>query len=413
MIELLKGVRILECTVLPTGDHAGRLLCDLGAESIKIEQPGVGDYIRVLGGQMAPDHSPEHLLVNRHKRSLTLNLKTDEGRRVFYQILPSIDIFVDGFAGDACARLGIGYEDQCKVKPDIIYVQTSGFGRRGPYGQIPVHGYAMSAIAGSVRLRVRDDGLVQEVVEPVEDRNFPGYVEGSLMGALFGAFTAVAALNQRNATGKGAFVDSSGADGVLAAQALDATNVWNRARTTMDDNAPPTVGVDPRECPKYAFYQTKDEKFIQLGAIEPKFWSHFCNAVNRPDLDTRDQTLAADFRNLGGDKGLAYELRDIVATRTLVEWLEMAVKHDIPLGPWNALEEVPLDPHLAAREIIHESVHPIAGPFTTIGWPAPISGQPFDVERHAPTLGQHTDEILGDLGYSSAQIADLREKRVV
>ncbi len=413
MIELLKGLRVLECTVLPTGDHAGRLLCDLGAESIKIEQPGVGDYIRVLGGMMAPEHSAEHLLVNRHKRSLTLNLKSEEGRKIFFQLLPRIDIFVDGFAGDACTRLGIGYDDQRKVKPDIIYVQASGFGTRGPYGQLPVHGYAMSAIAGSVRLRVRDDGLVQEVVEPVEDRNFPGYVEGSLMGALFGAFTAVAALNHRNATGKGVYIDSSGADGVLAAQALDATNVWNRARTTHDENAPPTVGADPRDCPKYAYYLTKDAKFVQLGAIEPKFWRHFCAAVDRPDLSAQDETLAADFRNIGGRKDLAYELRDIMATRTLAEWLELALKFDIPLGPYNALEDAPHDPHLSAREIVHESVHPIAGPFTTIGWPAPVSGQPFNVERHAPTLGQHTDEILVGLGYGLDQIAAFRARRIV
>lgn len=413
MIELLKGVRILECTVLPTGDHAGRLLCDLGAESIKIEQPGVGDYIRVLGGQMAPDHSAEHLLVNRHKRSLTLNLKSPEGRKVFYQLLPDIDIFVDGFAGDACKRLGIGFDDQRQVKPDIIYLQASGFGTRGPYGQLPVHGYAMSAIAGSARLKIREDGLVQEVVQPVDDRNFPGYVEGSLMGALFGAFTAVAALNQRNATGAGCCIDASGADGVLAAQALDATNVWNRARTTHDANAPPTLGADPRDCPKYAYYVTKDGQFVQLDAIEPKFWRHFCTAVNRPDLAAQDETLAADFRNIGGRKDLAYELRDIMATRTLQQWLDLARAFDIPLGPYNTLENVPTDPHLAAREIVHTSIHPIAGPFTTIGWPAPVSGQPFGVERHAPTLGQHTDEILSGLGYEPDQIAALREQRIV
>ena len=414
MIELLKGVRVLECTVLPTGDHAGRLLGDLGAESIKIEQPGVGDYIRVLGGQMAPEHSPEHLLVNRHKRSLTLNLRREEGRRIFYEILPAIDIFVDGFAGDACARLGVGYEDQRKVKPDIIYMQASGFGARGPYGQIPVHGYAMSALAGSTRLRVRDDGLVQEVVEPVDDRNFPGCVEGSLMGALFGAFTAVAALSYRNATGKGVYIDSSGADGVLAAQALDATNAWNRARTVHDANLTPTVGMDPRQSPKYAFYRTLDGKFIQLGAIEAKFWRNFCNAVDRPDLaKAQYRDSPADFRNLAGRDDLAYEIRDIIADRTQAEWLDLAVRRDIPLGPWNSLENAPQDPHLSAREIIHESVHPIAGPFTCVGWPAPISGQPFDVQRPAPTLGQHTDEILTELGYDCGRIAAMREGGIV
>jgi crotonobetainyl-CoA:carnitine CoA-transferase CaiB-like acyl-CoA transferase len=413
LIQLLENIRVLECTLLPTGDQAGRFLGDLGAESIKIEQPGIGDYIRDLGGQMAPRHSPTHMLINRHKRSLTLNLRTDEGRRIFYELLPSADIFVDGFAGDACARLGIGYEDQCKVKPDIIYCQASGFGTAGPYGQMPVHGYMMGAVAGSTTLRVREDGLVQEVVEP-NDLNFPGYVDGPLMGGLFGAFTAVAALNYRNATGKGVYIDSSATDGTLAAQSLDATTVWNLARTVNGDNLPPTVGQDPIERPKYAFYLTKDEKFVLLAAIEHKFWDNFCEAVQRPDLrDVKYLDSPVDFRNVGGRKDLAYELKSIMASHTLAEWMDIARDHDIPLSPANSLDEARSDAHLAAREIIHESVHPHAGPFTTVGWPAPVAGQPFDQRRPAPTLGEHTDEILTELGYSSEAIEELRSRGVV
>jgi crotonobetainyl-CoA:carnitine CoA-transferase CaiB-like acyl-CoA transferase len=413
VIELLRGIKVLECTVLPTGDQAGRLLCDLGAESIKIEQPGIGDYIRELGGQMAPHQSPTHLLVNRHKRSLSLNLRTEEGRRVFYEILPSIDIFVDGFAGDACRRLGIGYEDQCKVKPDIIYCQASGFGTTGPYGQIPVHGYMMGAVAGSTRLTVREDGLVQEVVEPV-DLNFPGYVDGPLMGGLFGAFTAVAALNYRNATGKGVYIDASGTDGTLAAQSLDATTVWNLARTAQRENLPPTVGSNPVDRPKYAFYQTKDGKFVLLATIEHKFWDNFCEAIERPDLrDVKYLDSPVDFHNEGGRRDLAFELSPIMATRTLAEWIDIARVYDIPLSPANTLEGVLDDPHLSAREIIHESVHPQAGPFTTVGWPAPVSGQPFDVQRPAPMLGQHTEEILAGLGYSDEDVQEFRRQGIV
>jgi formyl-CoA transferase len=413
MIELLRGVRVLECTVLPTGDQCGRFLGDLGAESIKVEQPGIGDYIRDLGDMMAPRHSTTHMLINRHKRSITLNLRSDAGREIFYRILPSIDIFVDGFAGDACARLGVGYEEQRKVKPDIIYCQTNGFGTRGPYGQIPVHGYMMGAVAGSTRLKVRDDGLVQELVEPVE-LNFPGYVDGPLMGGLFGALTAVAALQQRNTTGKGAYIDSSGTDGTLAVQSLDASVVWNKARTTQGENLPPTVGQDPTTRPKYAFYLTKDDKFVLLAAIEHKFWDNFCGVVERPDLrEMKYLDSPVDFRNKGGDANLAHILRPIMASRTLAEWMDVARDFDIPLSPAHSLETTLDDPHLRAREIIHESVHPVAGAFTTVGWPAPVAGQPFDVERHAPTLGQHTDEILAEFGYSPAEIHSLRDQGVV
>jgi crotonobetainyl-CoA:carnitine CoA-transferase CaiB-like acyl-CoA transferase len=406
MIELLRGIRVLECTVLPTGDQCGRLLGDLGAESIKVEQPGIGDYIRDLGAQMAPRHSTTHMLINRHKRSLTLNLRSDEGRKVFFEILPSIDIFVDGFAGDACARLGVGYEDQIKVKPDIIYCQANGFGTRGPYGQIPVHGYMMGAVAGSTQLRVRDDGLVQEIVEPVA-LNFPGYV-------FFGALTAIAALNYRNATGKGVYIDSSGTDGTLAAQSLDAMTLWNASRSVQGENEPPTVGQDPIERPKYAYYVTKDDKFVLLAAIEHKFWDHFCDAVDRPDLrEFKYLDSPVDFHNRGGKTDLAHVLAPIMAAKTLEEWMDVAREFDIPLSPAHSMEGTLHDPHLRAREIIYESVHHVAGPYTSVGWPAPVSGQPFGIERHAPTLGQDTDSILSDLGYSAEDIQGLRARNTV
>ncbi|ORB77189.1 CoA transferase, partial [Mycobacterium timonense] len=187
-----------------------------------------------------------------------------------------------------------------------------------------------------------------------------------------------------------------------------------RARTDRGINLPPTVGQDPMERPKYAFYVTKDDKFVLLAAIEHKFWDNFCDVIERPDLrEMKYLDSPVDFRNQGGDKNLAHILRPIMASRTLAEWMDIATKYDIPLSPANSVEGTLQDPHLRAREIIHESVHPVAGPFTTVGWPAPVDGQPFDVERHAPTLGEHTDEILAEIGYSADDIRTLREQGIV
>jgi crotonobetainyl-CoA:carnitine CoA-transferase CaiB-like acyl-CoA transferase len=148
MIKLLEGIRVLECAMLPTGDQTSRLLGDLGADVIKIERPGTGDYLRELGDRITDQNSVFHLFCNRNKRSVELNLRSDEGRAVFFDLLKTADIFVDGFAGDACEKLGIGYAAQREVKPDIIYCQANGFGTRGSYSQIPVHGYMMGAVAG-------------------------------------------------------------------------------------------------------------------------------------------------------------------------------------------------------------------------------------------------------------------------
>ena len=408
MIELLRGVRVLECAVLVQGGHTGRLLGDLGADVVKIENPKVGDYIRDIGGVITPKNSPYHLLHNRNKRSITVDLRSGEGREIFWELLRSADIFVDGFAGSACARLGIGYEEQRKVKPDIIYLQSSGYGARGPYAEIPVHGYMMMAQGGAIHLEMCDDGFVRQTPDP--SAVFQGTFSAPIVGALYGALTAVAALDHRNRTGEGAFVDSSGTDGAIALRGAENVAKWNEERI-LDATAVPNIGHP--NSPKYDYYETKDGKFMVLAAIEPKFWRNFCNAVGRPELGAQlDETYAVDFSSKGGPE-LAAEIQKIFHTRTRDEWMTLAREHDIAMGPANQARDILEDEHVRSREIVYESVHPQAGPFTTVGWPAPVSGQPFGIENDAPLLGEHTDEILAEIGRSAADIASLHEREIV
>ena len=223
MIRLLEGVRVVECAVLFNGDQTGRLLGDLGATVVKVEAPGVGDYLRDFLGQITPHHSPAHMYVNRNKRSMTLDLRSEAGRQVFFELIKTADMFVDGFAGDACARLGIGYEQQRAVKPDIIYAQCSGFGAHGPYASIPTHGQMMGALGGGVKLETGADGLVNDV---------GGLGDGTVVGATNTALTALAALIRRDRTGEGAYIDGAGSDAVLATQWFFATYAWNDDRIT-------------------------------------------------------------------------------------------------------------------------------------------------------------------------------------
>jgi crotonobetainyl-CoA:carnitine CoA-transferase CaiB-like acyl-CoA transferase len=411
MIRLLAGVRVLECAVLPTGDQTGRLLGDLGAEVIKIERPGTGDYLRELGDRITPQNSVFHLLLNRNKRSIELDLRADKGREAFFRLLGEADVFVDGFAGDACEKLGIGYQAQRAVKPDIVYCKASGFGARREYGQIPVHGYMMSAVAGTTELEVTADGVVREVTSP-EGYYFSGSIDGPLSTALYGALTTAAALHHRDRTGEGAFIDAAGADCVLANQCLDAALAWNAERITDRRNPPPPVGLDPRKRPKYTYYQTKDDKVVLLAAIEHKFWDNFCRAVGRADLlDAKDTTFAVDFAD-GGRADLLDVLVPIFRERTAAEWTDVARDFDIPICRANSKRETLSDPHLTAREIVHHSAHPVAGPYTAVGWPAPVLGQPFGQARHAPSLGEHTDEVLAESGYSAEAISALHGRGI-
>ncbi len=404
MIELLKGVRVIECAVLFNGDQTGRLLGDMGADVIKVEAPGVGDYLRDFLGQVAPHHSPAHMYANRNKRSVTLNLRSDRGRELFFELLKTADIFIDGFTGDACAKLGIGYEDQCKVKPDIIYCQCSGFGAAGPYGQIPTHGVMMGALAGGTPVEMGEDGLVRSAGS--------GFGDGTTVGATNTALAGVAALAYRARTGKGTYIDGAGSDAVLATSWFGVTNAWNADRTV--DYQAPGGGARGEEggSAKYQHYETKDGKFILFCGIEHKFWDNFCRAVGREDLlAEKDTTEPVDFAR--AQLGLRREVQKIFHTGTLQEWIAVALEHDIAMGPANSLGDLIDDPHLRAREIIHESEHPHAGPFTSVGWPAPVRGQPFDIFQPAPLLGEHTEEILSGLGRGRAEIDSLREEGVI
>jgi crotonobetainyl-CoA:carnitine CoA-transferase CaiB-like acyl-CoA transferase len=412
VIKLLEGVRVLECAMLPTGDQTSRLLGDLGADVIKIERPGTGDYLRELGDRITDQNSVFHLFCNRNKRSIEIDLRNDEGRRIFFELLESADIFVDGFAGDACDKLGVGYAAQRAVKPDIIYCQANGFGTRGSYSQIPVHGYMMGAVAGQSELQVSDAGVVTEVVNP-QGYYFSGSIDGPLSTALYAALTAAAALRHRDTTGQGCYIDAAGADAVLANQSLDALLAWNSDRITDRRNPPPPVGLDPRRRPKYTYYQTKDDKVVLLAAIEHKFWDNFCRAIDRDDLqDAQNKTFAVDFAD-GGKADLLDELIPIFRSRTAAEWMDIARMYDIPLCPANSKTDTLTDPHLAAREILHHGEHPVAGPYTSTGWPAPVSGQPFDISRPAPALGEHTTEVLAEIGYSAEDVAELHARGVV
>jgi formyl-CoA transferase len=395
MIRLLEGIRVVECAVLFNGDQTGRILADLGADVIKVESPGVGDYLRDFLGQITPHNSPAHLYVNRNKRSVTLNLRTEQGRSVFFDLLRTADIFVDGFAGDASARLGIGYEHQRRVKPDIIYAQCSGFGA-GPYAEVPTHGQMMGALAGTMELEMGNGGLVEQTRTGISD--------ATVIGASYTALTAIAALTYRERTGEGVFIDGAGSDAALATEWFRPTYAWNDSRIT-DRATLPAVGSEGASA-KYQFYETKDRKFLLFCGIEHKFWNNFCDAVGRSDLREDDPTAPVDFA--GGQEALRRELQGIFHTRPLVEWIEVARDHDIAMGPALQVDDLRDDPHVRQREIVYDAVHPAAGPFTYVGWPAPIAGQPFEVFRPAPSLGQDTEQVLFELGYGQERIDALR-----
>ena len=412
MSDLLAGVRVLEAAILLNGDTVGMLLGDLGADVIKVESPRGGDYLRDMLGQLTPHNSPAHVQVNKNKRSIAVDVRTNEGRSIFFDLLATADVFVDGYLAGTCDRLGIGYIAQRAVKPDIIYCHYSGFGSKGPYSRIPTHGQMMNALAGAVAVELGDDGLVHHIDrdEPMGGTRTGG--DGTSAGATHAVAHIAAALFQRERTGKGCYLDAAGSDGVLATGWMAAVYGLNDRRITDRQGLRPP-GQAPFQGAKYQWYATSDERFVLFCCIEHKFWTAFCAAIDRPDLVARaDLDGPVDFGH--SDHPLRRELQAVFSTRTQEEWVAFAVHNDLPIGPSHQTTAPLLDDvHLRERNILFEGSHPQAGPFTYVGEPVIVDKMPYELRRHAPALGEHTDEVLGELGYDQASIDRLRASGVL
>ncbi len=416
MSELLAGIRVIESAMLFNGDTVGAHLGDLGADVIKVEQPTRGDYLRHFLGQLVPGHSPAHVQINRNKRSVTIDLRSEQGREVFWRLHATADVFVDGNAADACTQLGIGYDDQRRRKPDIVYCQYTGYGATGPYAAIPTHGQMMDALAGAYPMEMGADGELHPVppVGPMRGVDTGG--EGTAAGAIHAAFHIAAALVQRAHTGAGCYIDISGTEGVISQAWIAATYALNEHRITDFTTMPATVdGVMTGAT--YQYYECSDGNVVLFCCIEPKFWRNFCRAVGRDDLIAihaggREGGNPVDFGV--GETALRTELQAIIGALPLAHWVGVAAEHDIPMGPaYRSVLEAAADPHLVARGTLHTAVHPQAGEYTFVKEAGIVAGQPYRIRHHAPTLGQHTGEVLAELGYTPTEIATLAGLRAI
>jgi crotonobetainyl-CoA:carnitine CoA-transferase CaiB-like acyl-CoA transferase len=398
---LLADVKVVETGVLMGVDFLGRLLGDEGADVVKVETPQLGDYLRNIMTRFAPDWSTFHLILNRNKRSLTCDARTADGREIMARLLADADVFITGNVGDTNEKLGLDYDAVKRVKPDIVYCQVTGFGASGPYASLPTHGQMMDALGGGAPpMRVNEQGFVEPTGEAVDGSG------GVVIGPLYAAFGVAAALARAARTSAGAYLDVSCADAVIGAKWLGALAMLNPEKV---DTA--WEGKGPGASAKYQHYETKDGRYILFCAIEAKFWKNWCTAAGREDLlgEHRDD-LVVDFA--GGQDDLRREIQKVFHTRTSAEWMQLAIEHDIAMGPALRFDEILDDPHLRARSQVVTEIHPVFGAMRTLGNPIAVPGETFAV-RSAPAHGEHTDEVLAGLGYDKERVAALRAAGVI
>jgi alpha-methylacyl-CoA racemase len=394
----LSDVKVLDLTRLLPGGFCTLLLADLGAQVLKVEDPAGGDYVRwsppYYGGEeqrAAGTASAYYLALNRNKGSLRLNLKHDEGRDVLLRLVEEFDVLVESFRPGVLERLGVGYEALRERNPGLVYCAISGYGQQGPLRDRSGHDTNYLALAGVLGLTGRRGG------PPIQSA---GQIADLGGGGLMAAVGILAALHERTRSGEGQLVDISMTDGALSWLALVAGRYFCDGRVPRRGELELAGGI---LC--YFPYETRDGKWVSLGALEPKFWRNWCEGVGRPDL------VEKQFEHPESDAGS--QVAGVFRERTRDEWAAFAAEHDCCLEPVLDLDEA-LDSELvAAREMVVELEQPGMERVRQLGSPLKLSRTPPQVHRPAPALGEQTDEILRGIGYDEDRIAKLRGEGVV
>ena len=392
MNAALDGLKVLDLTRLLPGAFCSQMLADYGADVLKIEQPGTGDYNRQFA-PIAKKESGSFLLLNRNKRSLTLNLKSEEGKAIFLRLVRDADVVLEGFRPGVMARLGLDYETLERENPRLVYCAISGYGQDGPAAQRSGHDLNYMGLTGALQL----------FGTPATGPIVPGLSIADVGGgSLMAAFGIMAALNARSRSGQGQFVDISMADGLVSWLCYHAADHL-------------FAGTEPRGgegafiggAPCYNVYACSDGRHITLGIIEEHFWLSFCDLIECPGLKPEQWPSGQAAR-------LQYlQLAEVFGRDTQKNWSARLAAADLPSSPVNTMAEGFADPQMVHRKMLQTIDHPVEGRIPQLGFPIKFSATPGTLRSPPPLLGEHNSQVLRSLGYGEQRIAELGAQGVL
>ncbi len=376
----LEGIRVLDVSQVMAGPFCCMLLGDLGADVIKVEPPS-GDQTRsAMGFKLKGDDSLGFLNMNRNKRSIALDLKSDEDRRIFLELAKTADVIVENYRPGVVKKLGIDYDTVAALNPGIIYASISGFGQTGPWSQRPGFDLMAQAASGIMSITGHPDGPPAKSGGPLAD----------IGCSLFTVYAILAAQIGKQKTGEGQFIDASLYEAGLSFAVWDICDYWGTG------NIPGRIGTANRMAAPYQAVRAKDGHFV-LGANNDRLYGRLCETLGRADLLDHPDYATNALRMKHRDALIA-DLETTLVTRTREEWVEALLGAGIPAGSILDYSEALGNEHADARDMVMPIEHPIEGEVKNIGFPVKLRGTPQQVRRHPPLLDEHRAELLRELG---------------